>query len=377
MKKFKIIAVALVFALVLAACGKKDEVDIVGGNGEEITIDVDTEIEGTALDFFPFLENTQYVYSRDSIFADREEHYVTFVNGNNMQRKVMVANYEATEVFEFRDGAIVMVYAESEWYDFNDLTESERNFDRIILKGPLKVGTTWEVESGFITLGNLTGTSTITAVNVPITTPAGDFLAIEVTIDFPGSNYSINYFARGVGLIKTEYYTKSHGHDRYASNTIEETIIIEEFNRNVSHQMALNVYFADVDDYFLDFSEVILELRTNDSITLILERALREKGLFSENTKINNIEVNNLEKYMLLDLSSEFYTERTSKLGSGFETAAIEEVALTFMEFFDVWSISITMDGEPYSGGHVDFDENHFIERGNLLTANAQRRAED
>lgn len=68
------------------------------------------------------------------------------------------------------------------------------NRDSIILKGPIKKGTKWSSDGGDYE---------ITGVDVNVTTPAGEFKALEVTYKRDDYKYK-SYYAKGLGLVKTE-----------------------------------------------------------------------------------------------------------------------------------------------------------------------------
>ncbi|MCX7709922.1 MAG: hypothetical protein N2484_08720 [Clostridia bacterium] len=84
----------------------------------------------------------------------------------------------------------------------NYLDELKNNTDKVILKTPLKVGTTWTDSEG--------GEHRITGINVRVKTPAGTFNAIEVT--FQSGNFEMkSYYAKDIGLVKRS--TKGYGED--------------------------------------------------------------------------------------------------------------------------------------------------------------------
>ncbi|MCL2593441.1 MAG: hypothetical protein FWD82_08780, partial [Defluviitaleaceae bacterium] len=231
MRKIKFLGLVLACAMAFVAC--------TSGSADNVPSNQTTQterVEGSVSEFFPFSPNTQYVFSRSGMISDREEIYVTFINGNIMQRNITVAHLEATEVLEYRDGAIILTHAISGGHEFRNLTNEPANIDRVMLKAPLEVGNSWPAFTGDISLGNLQGTSTITDVNVPVSVPYGDFLAIQVTTEFPGGNFSVEYFVRDIGIVKVEYFTSAQNPEG-AANTVDETIMLAEINRNVAREI--------------------------------------------------------------------------------------------------------------------------------------------
>lgn len=100
--------------------------------------------------------------------------------------------------YEFTQDSILHTYQQHEFYEDKDILDSPANFNAIILKLPLKVGNSWVSESN---------TCEIIDTDVSVETPAGTFekcLAVK-TIYKDSGNYSIRYYAKGVGMVKSEY----------------------------------------------------------------------------------------------------------------------------------------------------------------------------
>lgn len=101
---------------------------------------------------------------------------------------------ENGEVYEVTSQYIKLIYSSGESYDKNKNYINEiPNRDNILLKGPIKIGTTWNQ-----------GKSIITGINVLVETPEGAFNTVEVT-NYEENYKSKIYFAQDVGIVKKIY----------------------------------------------------------------------------------------------------------------------------------------------------------------------------
>lgn len=101
-------------------------------------------------------------------------------------------------VYEIQNDKVRLIYSEQVDIDllqYNSI-DLESNTNKVILEGPVEKNHVWTHEDK---------TMKITDINVEVTTPAGNFQAIEVTTEY-SSGYTIqHYYARSIGLIMTKY----------------------------------------------------------------------------------------------------------------------------------------------------------------------------
>jgi hypothetical protein len=123
-------------------------------------------------------------------------HVVDKVTDRKVQIKQIDTGNTIAFVYEVTDEAILLVHVGRD-NPAGDFTSKPDNRNDIVLKGPIQIGTFWEVRER---------THTITQVDVQISTPAGVFRAIEVTVqDGDGKYNSTRYFGQGVGVIKAAF----------------------------------------------------------------------------------------------------------------------------------------------------------------------------
>ena len=98
-------------------------------------------------------------------------------------------------VYRAIDDFIKLIYfkGEVEVFDKN-YSSKDNNKDTIVLKSPIKKGTSWK---------DINDTQyEITGINKKINTPSGDYNTLELTLEKKG--YEIKkYYAKGLGVVKT------------------------------------------------------------------------------------------------------------------------------------------------------------------------------
>lgn len=162
------------------------------------TADSNNDISKYSLsDFMPKKINLKISYS-GGFENGGEKSYIEYVEGNRTQIKTASTGTTVVKVLEEKDDAISIVYAQEEFYEKKNMLSQSNNRADILLKAPLKVGTSWTARDGV--------KETITAVDIPLKTPAGEFKVIEVTKETKDS-VSKRYFAPGLGLIKSIFIT--------------------------------------------------------------------------------------------------------------------------------------------------------------------------
>jgi len=149
--------------------------------------------QGPALrDYLPDQEMTKVF--RGGIKNSGMVHIVDKITDQKIQIKQIDFAAGFVQVLEVTDDSIVRVYGSVTDDLTGDFTLEPNNRNEIILKGPVTVGTTWE--AGYSNM-----TSTITGIDVQLSTPAGEFQAIEITSS-DGTYTKISYYGKGIGLLK-------------------------------------------------------------------------------------------------------------------------------------------------------------------------------
>lgn len=304
----------------------------------------------TIPEIFPFEENTRHILTSEQEIGN-QEIFTTYVNGNRMQQKIVAPNNEITAVLEYDNGELRQIYSFLEQYLYEDLTDVQPNMNIVMLKEPLIVGNSWET-------GDSNGLSTITSVDEIIETPMGELETIEVTTEFRNGDFVTEYFAPGIGIVKTEYTTTT------PDATINVTSFLNEVIRNEGLEVTTIFYYPDDMILNLTEEEKVLTIETNQDFTDLFENALREVPLNSEysiinnETQINNITIDRELDVVIVDFTSNFLDNVG---GAGYENLLLQGLAYTFGNFYSVGNFGITLDGNNYQSGHFYFEEDEFI----------------
>lgn len=151
--------------------------------------------ESMVEDYFPFEEKLYRKYRGEgNEFADYMS-YIDFVKDDLIQERRINGGTTSVYVFKINKGELLQVYSQGEMYKKEDCT-GRTNMKYVLLKEPIKVGTSWKNTEDRIT--------TITGVDKLIKTPLGEYSCVEVS-DLGEDNVFRTYYAKGFGLVKTEY----------------------------------------------------------------------------------------------------------------------------------------------------------------------------
>ncbi|MCM1988600.1 hypothetical protein [Oceanirhabdus seepicola] len=103
---------------------------------------------------------------------------------------------EMSKKYSFNNGTLKWIYAS----EGTDNWEEPNNREEIILQEPIQIGTSWTNDSFEKSI------SMITRVGEKLFTKAGEFKeVVEVTTFFSDGEYKVEYYAKGIGLIKSEF----------------------------------------------------------------------------------------------------------------------------------------------------------------------------
>lgn len=317
------------------------------GNGNN------NEIVGTIQEFFPFEENTTYIFVSDDLIGN-QEYFTSYVNNNRKQQRITAHNNETTVVLENANGMLRQTFTYLHHYLYEDVTNKYENMSLVILSEPLKLGNSWD--RGTSHDGESFGVSTITSVNEIVETPMGTFEAIQVTTEME-NGVETAYYARGIGLIKVEYTTTS-------DITINIVSYLSEVIRGEGFETTKEFFFPDNMLMELVTEERELTIHAHQDFVRLFEDELRTVSsenalpILNEDISINFIEVDRPRSLVIVDFSSNFLE---SVGGSTQENMVIQALASTFGKFYRVDNFLITLEGEDYESGHFSFDNNNLI----------------
>ncbi|NLJ41332.1 MAG: GerMN domain-containing protein [Clostridiales bacterium] len=297
-------------------------------------------------DYFPFTENTRYVYEGTGNEFASYNVFNDFIEENRVQQRINNGGTETLKVLELKEDELVCVFTKPETYYRENLMKAKGKDEEILLMAPLKEGTSWTLKDS--------RTRKITGTSVEVTTPAGSYKGIEVMTDGPnGKNF--DYYVKGIGLVKSVF---TDGESEISSS-------LSKIETNASLVQEINFYYpgAELDKIYYETKDV--SFKTNDITRWVLEKAYKEmlnsklSKVFSKNTKINSLYLNK-DGMVYIDLNKAFIEEMNA--GAAYEAMILQSVANTFGEYFKAKKVILTIDNELYESGHISFKKWEYIE---------------
>ncbi|HHW32099.1 MAG TPA: GerMN domain-containing protein [Clostridiaceae bacterium] len=359
MKRF-IILIVLLLSL-LAGCGRSarmpngnKKTDNESTSNQTITEATDTAENQRAellkaKDFFLFEENVFMDFKGTGNEFAEYKTYVDYVKDDIVQIRSINPGTVSVFVYQYKDGSIVRLFSRGETYYLYDYTSMEEN-EEIIIKEPIKIGTTWSV-------GEST-TRSITAIDKEVSTPSGKYKALEITTESPNSIIK-DYYVKDIGKVKSEFVSK----EDKSFTVISE---LQSIEKNASFVQDIKFYYPDFINDRIISSVKTIHFRTNQDIKKVFEDGLKEplqgqdlKGTLTPNVKILDIRLDDMKGIVAIDFSSELVKEMNA--GTSYELMILDCIANTFGDYFQKDKVIITLEGKPYSSGHILMREGEYI----------------
>ena len=330
--------------------------------------------EDTASSFISFDDNLLLIYNVDGPTPFTIRTFNSYAEGSRLQRmSTSNVGFTATEVLELRGRELLLVIGHG-FAHHNNITGNEQEVHAVILSEPIQIGHSW-LESPFMPEGE-SHVREITGTGITVTTPAGTFETIEVTVTYPLEERYVEprrrreYHAPGIGLVKQITYTgratNMEGWDEpdFEEHTITKRLV--EIRRE-GYAQTIDVFYA-VDDVF---AQMEITYTTNNDLTRIyapVARRVLELSLdhpaagdgIDINFAIFNPETGGLN----LDFSAAF-TEAMGRVRDyEQERRILNAIATTFGVLYSAHHVRITVDGLPYSGPNIALGLTEFIPTG-------------
>jgi len=302
-------------------------------------------------DYFPFTANLKTVYEgQGNEYASKTE-YVDYIKGDKIQIRSDNGGTVSARVLQNINGELIQLNSKGEVYYKQDMTADEPTQNNVLLKEPLKKGTEWTLADG--------SKRAITAVDMSVTTPSGDYKALEVTTTFADSSVTKDYYGVNKGLVKSVW----------SQNGTEVSSSLKEYVTDASFTTTVRLYNFQVTDTDIQtvYKESQISLKTNEEIKDNLQNRFKESlgaatrtvPLMSTNTVINKLYVKPDEGIAYIDFSKQFVTEMNA--GTTKETGVLRSVTNTIGHYYGVDKVIITLDGGVYSSGHIEMEPGEYF----------------
>lgn len=293
----------------------------------------------TVDDLYPFEADVTRVYQGTGNEFAWFDQYVDFLEGDRIQLRENNGGTEIVRVLEKKDGVLREVINLPETYYKENILSKMPNTDRILIKEPIAVGTSWNNENE---------SNAITAVDKEIETPYGTFKAVEVTrkASNDGNEYTnIDYYSEGLGLIRTVNLGDGY----------EVTSSLEKLERGIPRKKVVNFYYPNANDERIFLYRKELVFTTNDIPRNKIVEAYKDlpkeaAPVLSKNTAVNYLYLNQ-DGMVYVDLSQQFINEMNA--GAGYESLILQSLANTLGDYYGADKIMLTVDGKTYESGHI------------------------
>jgi len=307
----------------------------IAGCGQEPT----PNEEATIQDYFPFNENVKMVYEGQGNEFATYTTYVDYIVDDKIQIRTNNGGTEVVSVIQNSDGMLTETNSWGELYYKSDLTGEDANSTEVLLKEPLIEGTTWDLSDG--------SQREITGMSVAIETPYDSFDALEVTTTKDGETIQKQYYVLDLGMVQSILFVE----DEEISSSLKDMIIGGGYDFTIR---SYNFFVTDT-DILSNFVDKTVTLKTGEEINDFIASEFLDGGLISANTTLNEMWIKPGSKVANIDFSEEFVSEMNA--GTTKESGVLMSVANTIGNYFQVQKVIITLDGEPYSSGHILMEE--------------------
>lgn len=360
--KFLILNILLILVLTLGCTSNsnggssdiknEDEVGI-NKTKEKTDVNKENKKELNLKSYYPIKENTNRIYEGTGIEYSSFNVYTAYTNKNRVQNRVDNGGTVLAEIIEIKDDAITRVLSREEIYYRENLLSDrilnarDKKKDEILLKAPLKKGNSWILNDG--------RERTITNMSVDVKTPLKTYKAIEVTTKGKGTDKTIDYYAKDIGLVKT----------MFIGDEMEVKSELKAIEENATLTQNIKFFYPDIDSTNLYYKEKDVDFKTNDITRQTLQKVYKDvlkdtrSAVLTKNTKINYLYLNR-DGMVYIDLSKDFLKEMNA--GAGYEGMILQSIAATFGNYYGAEKVVLTIDGGYYESGHIFLGKGDYLE---------------
>ncbi|MBC3888605.1 hypothetical protein GH810_09820 [Acetobacterium paludosum] len=297
-------------------------------------------------DYFPIRENTKSVYEGQGNEFASYDVFIDYATPTKVQQRINNGGTEIVDVIEVVDHKLVKTLSKAETY-YRENMLNKGNQEDVLLMEPLKTGTTWTLSDARV--------RSITNVAAAVTTPYGNFQALEVTTtsaDQPNQK-QLDYYVKDLGLVKSVSKIGENGEEITSSlKSIEEGAVMTQ---------SISFFYPNINDEKIYYQVKKIDFHTNDITRVTLAAVYKQDApftVFSPNTKINSLYLNQ-DGMVYIDLSNDYLTEMNA--GSELEAMRLQCIANTFGNYYGVERVLLTIDNQLYESGHMALGQGEYL----------------
>ena len=288
-------------------------------------------------EYFPPNSNSMYIYRCFNNNLINFKSSIDYFNDSKIQVRFDNGITNTVNIYEYTDEGIKLSFQIGNTYCHQNFLNESNNINNYLIKDPIVKNNMWLLSDG--------SKRCITNVDIEVKTQFNLFpSAIEiVTISKNNSNFSVDYYVLGIGLVKSIYYMKKIG---FLYCELEDILENSPYSKNVK------IYYPDENLNTIWYSNKTLNYNTNEDITLGFSKLFETPPLgllpiINRNTKINKIYYNYKSNFAHIDFYSGIINnlkENTIKPKIFFDC-----IYHTLKNYYQTEKIYITINNHPYT----------------------------
>ena len=300
---------------------------------------------GTVEEYLPLLADTAYTYDVDQ--TSTRTIFTDYLADGQAQQRVISGAEEYNQIIKVMDGKTsITILPTGGLFRQNYLADSQTDKEtqtatqnpEILLMEPLLPGTRWILSDG--------SSRTVSDTALRLDTPLGLKDAISVVTENRSGAKTIDYYAKGIGLVKRE--------------SPDGTLLLAKVNQDARARSHIRFFYPDFPEHRILSLTYTIGFQTNDRTEDILLAAYRNltkaqgSPVLTQRAEIRSIAKAASNETLTVDWNSGFLelTDRNSVE----EGMLLQCVANTLGTLYESQQVQLTVDNAPYLSRHVSLE---------------------
>lgn len=288
-------------------------------------------------EYFPPTSNSIYIYRGLNNNLLNFQSSVDYFDDNKLQIRFDNGINNVVNIYEYADDGVKLSFQIDNTYPHQNFLNEYNYIDNYLIKEPIVQNNIWLLPDG--------SKRCITNVDIKVKTQLNLFpSAIEIVTIFKNkSDFSVDYYVKGIGLVKSLYYIKKIGF-LYCE--------LEDILENTPCSKNIKIYYPDKNLNTIWYSNRNLNYNTNEDITLGLSELFKTPPngllpLMNRNTKINKLYYNHQCNFAQIDFNSNIIESLNSNLIN--YKIFFDCIYNTLKDYYKNEKIYITIDNHSYT----------------------------
>jgi hypothetical protein len=293
----------------------------------------------SAQDYFPIISSAKYIYKETGNEFHNFTLYTDYTNNKKQQFRITNGETEIINIYKSTFFGVKSIYSQDETYYRENFLGKTHNRNDYILLNPVLVGRHWTISDG--------NERTITNIDIPVETPYRTFPSALETTTINGQSKIINYFAKSIGLVKTNIYS---------DDTLVSSYSLKEINNNTPLTQTIRFFYPDYKVTKVWYIDKNIKFFTNDLTKIKFENGFKNPPKYSSpcigpNTTINYLYYNEIDHMVYVDFSANLVNDLSFR--PSYELQSLLSITNTIGRYYNEPKVYITIDGNPYYSHHI------------------------